>query len=550
MNHSRAAVIALLTSTLVLAGCSGEVKVREPRPSPTAGGGTTDPGSGGTADPGTGGTDPGNGGTGSGAGFTGPDPSFDPTAGTDPALQAFYSQDVDWVACPDLSAALCADITVPMDYTNPDGETITIAVNRNLTAGDGKPTIFLNPGGPGGSGTDMLEWAPWMFGRDVTDAYNLAGFDPRGVLTSSAIDCITDQELDERQAKDIEIDSDEGMAAYEQDVREYAQKCQDNSGPLLQFVDTDSAARDMDILRAVVARTERLDYVGFSYGTFLGAVYSDLFTERVGRFVLDAAVDPSINMAELAMGQAMGFDRAVRAFMDDCLAGPECFHQGSAEDGLAKISQLFEVAYATPLPTSDGRPLTASYAYSGVFTALYAPVPYWRSLNTSLDQAINQGDGTGLLLLADAGNSRNPDGTFDGNSSEAFMAINCLDYPVEGTMEDWRAAAAEMKETYPVFGDAIAYSEVTCSNWPYQSQRVREPITAAGSEPIVVIGTTRDPATPYEWSVSLADQLENGHLITFDGDGHAAYGRGNMCVDGLVDDFLVNGTIPPEGATC
>ena len=160
MNHSRAALIALLTSTLVLAGCSGEVKVREPRPSPTAGGGTTEPGSGGTADPGTGGTDPGNGGTGSGAGFTGPDPSLDPTAGTDPALQAFYSQDVDWVACPDLSAALCADITVPMDYTNPDGETITIAVNRNLTAGDGKPTIFLNPGGPGGSGTDMLEWAP------------------------------------------------------------------------------------------------------------------------------------------------------------------------------------------------------------------------------------------------------------------------------------------------------------------------------------------------------------------------------------------------------
>ncbi|MDO5494964.1 MAG: alpha/beta hydrolase [bacterium] len=543
MTHSRAALLAALTATsLALAGCAGDTKVRDPRPDSSGTTAPTDPSSPSGPDGTTESADP-----------SGPssqvNPDFDPAAGTDPALAAYYSQDVTWAACPDLSAAQCADITVPMDYANPDGETITISVNHNIAAGADKPTIFLNPGGPGGSGTDMLQWAPFMF-LGVADEFNLAGFDPRGVQGSSAVECISDAELDARQARDIEIDTDEGMQAYVDDLREYAQKCEDNTGALLGFVDTDSAARDLDILRAVVARTEQLDYVGFSYGTFLGAVYADLFADRVGRFVLDAAVDPSISMSELAMGQAMGFDRAVRAFMDDCLAGPDCFHQGTAEDGLAKIQQLFEVAYATPLPTSDSaRPLTASYAYSGVITSLYS-VFYWPSLNVSLDLAINQGDGSGLLEMADTGNSRNPDGTFDGNSSEAFMAINCLDYPVEGTIEDWRAHAAQMAENYPVFGDSIAYSEVTCSNWPHASTRTREPIAASGSDPILVIGTTRDPATPYEWAVSLADQLENGHLVTYEGDGHTAFGQGNMCVDGYVNNFLLEGTLPPAGATC
>lgn len=528
MKRPRAITAALLLPLIALAACTEE-KVREPRPTVSqdaSGSPSASPDTSASAAP--------------------PDASFDPTAGTDPALEAFYSQNITWTGCG--GSLECAEVTVPMDYTNPDGETITLAVNRNQSSGPEARTILMNPGGPGGSGTDMLEWAPFIFGG-VTDTYNLAGFDPRGVETSSAIDCISDAELDAWLAADVDISTDEGIDAYAEEFREFAQSCVDNTGPLLEFVDTDSAARDLDILRAVVSRTEQLDYVGFSYGTFLGTVYADLFTERVGAFVLDAAVDPSLTLAELAMGQAMGFDRAVTSFMEDCLAGEDCFHQGEADEGLAKISQLFDVAFSTPLPTGDpARPLTSSLALTGVITGMYAPL-YWPMLNTALGQAINDGDGSALLELADLGNSRNPDGSFDGNGSEVIMAVNCLDYPVEGTLEDWRAAAEQMNEQYPTFGDAMAYSEVTCSNWPYESTRERAPITASGSEPILVIGTTRDPATPYEWAIGLAEQLENGHLLTLDGDGHTAYGM-NGCITGHVNEFLLNGTIPAEGTTC
>nr|NLD39777.1 alpha/beta fold hydrolase [Actinomycetales bacterium] len=529
MNRSRAAAATVLASLLVLAGCT-EPKVRQPRPSSS---GTAAP-SAGTSTPGLDPSAPGN--------------DFDATEGTDPALAAFYSQEPTWESCTGSGNLECAEVLVPMNYADPNGETITIAVNRNQTAGPGAPTLLLNPGGPGGSGTEMAEYAPFLF-TGVTDTYNVAGFDPRGVETSSAIDCVTDPELDAWLTKDADISTDEGLQAYVEEFRGFAQDCVDNTGPLLEFVDTDSVARDLDILRAVVSQTEQLDYVGFSYGTFLGAVYADLFTERVGSFVFDAAVDPALSLAELALGQAQGFDRAITAFMEDCLAGSSCFHQGSVDEGLAKISQLFDVAFATSLPTSDAnRPLTSSLALTGVITAMYTTL-YWSALNTALDEAVNRGTGTALLALADTGNSRNPDGTFDGNGSEVIMAVNCLDYPVEGTLEDWRAAAEQMNVDYPTFGDAMAYSEVTCSNWPYQSSRVREQISASGSSPILVVGTTRDPATPYEWSVSLAEQLENGHLLTLDGDGHTSYGM-NSCITRHVDEFLLTGTIPAAGTTC
>lgn len=515
----------LLISTLALAACTPE-KQREP----IDGLGPVDSSSG----------------TG-----TGPSDDFDPTEGTDAALAEFYSQEPAWEPCDASGMSFeCTDITVPMDYDNPDGETITIAVQRyNANDDDGVRSLFLNPGGPGGSGTDMVEWAPYLVSPTVTDDFALVGFDPRGVETSSAVDCLSDADLDASLSEDIVLESDEDFAHLSELAAEEGQQCADATGPLLEFVDTQSTARDLDILRAVVARTPQLDYLGFSYGTFLGAEYAELFTDRVGAFVLDGAVDPSIGMREIALGQAEGFDRAIRSYMDNCVSATSCWHQGSADEGLEKIRQLFEVALATPLPTDDGdRVLTQSLALSGVITALYSNFT-WPDLTSALDLAINENDGTGLLKLADTGNSRNPDGTFDGNGNEAFMAINCLDYPVEGTEADWRADGQEMKENFPIFGDAIAYGEFYCAQWPYQSERERLPIEAAGSAPILVIGTTRDPATPYEWSVSLAEQLENGHLLTHDGDGHTAYGT-NACINKHVDEFLVSGTLPPDDTTC
>ena len=485
-------------------------------------------------------------------GATTPDPraDYDTLEGTDPALAAYYGQDVVWGECDYRGGDECTRITVPLDYDDPDGETIEIAVARRLSAGAGAPDVFVNPGGPGGSGVEMVGWVDWAFSADLLSHYNVVGFDPRGVYGSTAVECLTDAEEDEWNAADFDPSTDEGLAAYQAAVEEFVAKCEAGSGELLAHLDTDNVARDLDILRAVVGRSSELDYMGFSYGTFLGAVYADHFTDRVGRFLLDGAVDPALNTADLEMGQSMGFERAIRSYMEDCLAGPSCWTDGTVEEGLAQITQLIEVATATPLPTNDpDRPLTGSLALSGIFIPLYDSSS-WSMLTNGLDAAINNNDGATLLMMADLGNSRNPDGTYEGNGGDAFMPINCMDYPVIGTIDDWRAHAEEMAELYPTFGQAIGYSNVTCAALPYQSERVRGPIAAAGSAPILVVGTTRDPATPYEWSVAMADQLEQGHLLTYDGDGHTAYGRGSACVDAAVDAFMIDGTIPDEGATC
>lgn len=474
--------------------------------------------------------------------------AFDPLAGTDPALERFYAQEPDWSACG--TDTECADVEVPLDHAEPDGATIMIAVRRMNTAGRDAPALFLNPGGPGGSGTAMLDWITYSVSATLLGAYNLVGFDPRGVNESDAVECVSDAELDEFRARDVDTATDEGLAEYSRLMAEWAGQCEANTGDLLAHVDTDSVARDLDILRAVVGRADTLDYLGYSYGTFLGVVYADLFTERVGRFTLDGALDPSLSVSELALGQAEGFESALRAYMADCQASGDCPFTGGVDDGLARIRQLLEVARSTPLPTNDpARPLTYSLALSGIVLPMYES-SIWPQLTGALDAAINQNDGTQLLYFADLGAGRLEDGTYEDNSNEAFMAINCLDYPVEGTLADWKADAERMKEISPTLQDALAWTEITCDVWPFASTRAREPIAATGSAPILVIGTTGDPATPYQWAVDMADQLDQGHLLTFEGNGHTAYGRSNQCVTDAVDRFMMTGEVPPEGSTC
>lgn len=481
----------------------------------------------------------------SGAATTG---AADPTAGAPAALEAFYAQEVDWEECgPDLE---CTRVEVPLDHDDPAGDTIDIAVTRMVSAGEGARSLFLNPGGPGGSGTAMMEWIAFSVSPAVMAEYNLVGFDPRGVNLSTSVECLTDEELDEWRSADVDTDSEAGLAAYSAAMEEFGDKCAQNSGELLGEVDTDSVARDLDILRAVVARSETLDYLGYSYGTFLGAVYADMFPERVGRFVLDGAVDPSLSISGLALGQAAGFEASLRAYMEDCLASDGCPFTGTVDEGLAQLRRLIDVTAVTPLPTGDpDRPLTRPLAISGIVLPMYEDA-IWPQLTAALDAAMTANDGSQLLYWADYGAGRLEDGTYEDNSNEAFMAINCLDYPVEGTLADWQEDAAQMAEISPTLGDALAYTEVTCDVWPHRSDRVREELAAAGSAPILVVGTTGDPATPYEWSVSLAGQLEEGHLLTFDGWGHTAYGRSNACVGDAVDDYLLTGALPADGATC
>lgn len=475
-------------------------------------------------------------------------PQITPAASGAPAgLERFYTQSVDWQAC---ESMWCTNVQVPMDYDNPDGKEITIAVKQLRSAEGDKPALLLNPGGPGGSGVQMMDYISQLSTEQLREAYHLTGFDPRGVNRSTAVKCEDDIAHDERRARDYDMSDPAEREQAAADVKAYGETCAANTGELLGFVDTVSAARDMDILRAVIAGSDTLDYLGFSYGTYLGATYADLFPSRVGHFVLDGALDPTLSNFELAAGQAEGFEHALRAYIADCQAGPSCPLRGDEDEAMRQLGAFFQALRSKPLPTDDAkRPLTRSLAMMGVITPLYNQAS-WRMLSMALDTALNEHDGTMLLYFADMMADRHPDGHYETNSDDAFVAINCLDYPVEGQMADWVAEEAQLREISPLFGADIGYGEMVCDTWPYQSKRQRTPLAAKGSGPIVVVGTTGDPATPYRWSQALADQLENARLVTYQGEGHTAYSAENHCISDIVDGYFIDDEVPAGGETC
>lgn len=463
-------------------------------------------------------------------------------------LAAFYEQDLTWEACG--GRYECTRVTVPLDYADPERASIEIAVKRR-TADAEEPigALFVNPGGPGASGIDLAESAAYMFSRDLMAAYDVVGFDPRGVGQSDAVACISDAELDERRAAIYDTETDEGWDDFVAAGEAFAAACAQNTGELLGYVDTESSARDLDILRHVLGQA-RLSYLGYSYGTQLGATYADLFPEHVGRLVLDGGVDPSLDSVELTRDQAEGFENAIRSYAQDCLAGPDCPLRGEVDDALGQIQELFERVTDQPLPTGSDRDLTLGLLISGVLVPLYEDA-LWPVLSSALSAAMNDDDGAQFLMLADLAAERESDGSYSGNLQFAYPAIQCLDYPVvQTTREQMEAEAARLEKLSPTFGSALAYGELGCLQWTQDA--TREPVErhAEGADPIVVIGTTGDPATPYQWSVALAEQLDSGVLLTYEGEGHGAYGRSNSCIVDAVDGYLLRGEVPADGTRC
>ncbi len=480
----------------------------------------------------------------------GADPASSGSAPDDvPAgLETYYEQKVAWKDCgTDLE---CADVTVPLDYAHPDGDHATIAVKRLLSARDGERvgSLLVNPGGPGSPGTGLVDSATAMFSANLRDAYDIVGFDPRGTGASSRVECVSDAELDRIRATQYDTDNPQGLAAYEADAKKIAQGCEEHTGALLAEVGTTSAARDMDILRHLLGERQ-LDYLGYSYGTYLGATYAELFPHNVGNFVLDGAMDPALSAFETTLGQAKAFERALRLYVEDCLGGEACPLSGSVDNGVAQVRTLLQVTEDTPLPTSDGRELTAPLAFSGILLPLYDN-RQWVVLSQALDQAMHKGDGSMLLYLADLMAGRAADGTYPDGSTEANWAINCADFGSAGDPEVWTKQAKELEEASPTFGQMLAYGDVLCAEWPGHPAGDRGPIHAAGSNPIMVVGTTGDPATPYPWAQSLAKELDRGFLVTYQGEGHTAYGRSNACITSAVDAFLIDGERPRDGLTC
>ncbi len=474
-----------------------------------------------------------------------PDAIGDVPAGLEP----FYSQEVEWEPCEDDFA--CASVEVPLDYSDPGRATIEIAAIRaDATKGEAQGTILVNPGGPGGSGYNIVRDALNRVASDrLREGYDILGFDPRGVNRSSAVECLTDKERDAAREEFIPADAtdEEVLELLRSDAREYADLCAERTGELLGFVDTDSAARDMDILRALVG-DPKLNFLGFSYGTQLGAAYAGLFPERSGRLVLDGALDPSLTSEQVTLGQAAAFEKALRAYVADCQAGEDCPLPGDIDAGVATIQDLFQTVIDEPKPAEDGRLVTIGSFVQGFILPLYDNAG-WPTLTDAVTSALD-GDYTAMMYLADLSFEREEDGTYSTNATDAFTAVNCLDFPVVADPEQMSRDEAALVAASPTFGELLSYGGLTCEPWKYSPVGKPAPASAPGADPLLVIGTTGDPATPYEWSLALAGQLQSAVHVTWEGEGHTAYGRSNPCIADIVDSYFLEGTVPKDGVRC
>ncbi len=475
-----------------------------------------------------------------------PLPEVEATEGVPAPLREVYDQQISWREC--RADRECAELQVPLDYADPGGEQITLALLR-VPAEDADRRIgslVVNPGGPGVSGVTYAADADTYFGEELREVFDIVGFDPRGVAESTPVDCRTDAELDAY----IGADPDPDTAAELREARAlfaaFGDGCLERSGELTRHVSTEEVARDLDVLRAVLGQ-EKLTYFGASYGTFIGATYADLFPDRVGRLVLDGAIDPTVGPVEQATVQARGFETALTAYVEDCVAD-DCYLGSDVDGALARIRGLLDDLDERPLPAGDGdRLLTEGRAIYGIWAPLYDE-SYWGLLDSAVSAALD-GDGTDLLRLSDAYTSRGPSG-YVNNSLEALVAVNCLDRPQGLSPREARAAAPQVEKASPTFGRVFAVGLTGCRDWPVQSGNEPGPLTARGADPILVVGTTRDPATPLVWAEALAEQLASGVLVRRDGDGHTGYRAGNECVDSTVERYLVSGDVPDGTVDC
>jgi pimeloyl-ACP methyl ester carboxylesterase len=472
-----------------------------------------------------------------------------PTAEDVPAeLQPFYGQALTWRQCS--GGFLCAEAIAPLDWSNPTGDTVDLALIKKPASGSSPlGSLFVNPGGPGGSAYDFVEQsADYALHPTVQTAYDLIGYDPRGTGHSDAVHCLTDAERD-AWLYDIvpgERGSAEWIANYTAAAKEFAEKCAENTGPLLEFIDTDSTSRDLDMLRAVVG-DPKLNYLGYSYGTLLGAEYAENFPDKVGRMVLDGAEDPASSGFDITISQAEGFENALKNYLADCATRSDCWFDGSADAALTTIQKMLAQVEKSPLRASDGRELGASSLLTAVFYPLYNE-GNWPLLDM-LFSSVEDGDADYAFGLADAYNSRNADGSYADNLIESFNAISCADYPAENDPAVIAERNERLVKASPTVGPYWTYGDIGCAQWVYPSTRVPAEVTATGSEPILVVGTTGDPATPYKWAEALAGQLENGHLVSFEGEGHTAY-NSSTCVANVVDAYFLEGVVPEADPSC
>ncbi|MEV8476761.1 alpha/beta hydrolase [Streptomyces sp. NPDC051173] len=540
----RTSGVVIATAALLISGCALE----DPGPSASAAARPQAQGDGRAW-----GALPAAGAIGAGGSLAGPASTLAPLPRALPsALRPYYAQKLAWHAC-GAAGFECATLTAPLDYDRPrTGDDIKLAVSRKKATGPGEHlgSLMVNPGGPGGSAINYLQqYAGAGYPAAVRARYDLVGMDPRGVAASEPITCLSDAEMDAYTQVDQTPDDATEIAELVEAYQKFADGCASRSGRLLPHVSTVDAARDMDVLRAALG-DEKLTYVGASYGTFLGATYAGLFPSRVGRVVLDGALDPSLDSERINRDQTAGFQTAFTAFAQDCLKRKDCPLTPAANAAAAgdRLAALFKQLDAHPVQAGKTRKLTESLATTGVISAMYDEAA-WGLLRKALGAA-EHGDGALLLRLSDAYYERDGKGSYT-NLMFANAAVNCLDLPPAfHDPNEVREALPEFRKASPVFGASLAWSSLTCGYWSVPATGRPHRIPARGAAPILVVGTTRDPATPYPWARSLASQLSSGRLLTYDGDGHTAYTRGSKCIDSAINNYLLTNTPPPAAQKC
>lgn len=474
-------------------------------------------------------------------------------ASADPALAKFYGQTLSWASCE--TGMQCATATAPLDWSKPTGATIKLALIRHLATGTSLGSLFVNPGGPGGSGYDFLaSGVESAVDATLAKNYDIVSWDPRGVGRSTAIACGSAKTLDHylfdlgpNDVVDSQVGTDKWFDESDKLTTDFGAQCAKGSGDLLAHVSTLDTAKDLDMLRADLGQ-KKLTYLGYSYGTFIGATYADTFPQKTGKLVLDGAVDPAESYVDVVVSQSKGFESALRAYVANCLTQKTCPFTGTVDQAIAKISALLDSLDTSPIKNSDGRELGGATMQTAIDEPLYSK-SYWPYLD-QLFTSVFKGSAAVAFSLADSYYDRSQDGTYSSNLIVAFLATTCLDYPAKASRAESRAEAKRVAGEAPLFGEDAGYSAHGCYGWPVDAVRTPAPIAAKGSSDILVLGTTNDPATPYANAVSLSKELQNGHLVSYTGEGHTAYNGDSTCIDETVDAYFVSGTVPATDPHC
>ena len=483
-------------------------------------------------------------------------------------LTKFQSQTLDWKSCLD-DTVQCASFKVPVDYNTiankkSTKDVFTLQVLRHK-ATDPKHRIgslIVNPGGPGASAMEYAFNYDSIVSEAINKRYDIVGFDPRGVNKSEPIRCLSNKDEDRLLASDGRVTNAKEETQYIANAKYFADKCAQAAGNRLGHYSTLETAKDMEILRILLGDT-KLHYLGKSYGTYLGTLYAALYPTHIGHMVLDGAMDPNQSVRDQNLSQAIGFDNALKDFLKSKVNAPDKTNNSTPSSTttssntshskqkltLTAIKNFVTTSHTKPLISNKGRTLTDELLITAIATALYDNETGWPQLNSALRQAIDDKNPSELLSLADEYNQRDLNGNYITNMNDISAMTTCLDGRDSRTLAQVRADQSTFESQAPIFGPFLNYAGANCNVWKAAPQ-TPQAITSLKTSPIIIIGVTNDPATPYSGALALNNIMTNSTLLTFKGDGHTGHGRGNSCIDSNVDGYLLTNRINSRVTTC